>query len=257
LSLNWLGRRKVVPPYTCLAEVYDYLMRHVNYKQWAGYIHELIQQSGEPIHTVLDVACGTGNLIFELIKRHYQLKGFDYSKFMVARAKDKARMKALDIPFWVSDIRHFTLHQKQDAIICLYDSINYLQTIEDFKLFYNSCYDNLRLNGLCIFDICTEWNSINHFQNYVDKGSTKHFRYTRKSHYNHEDRIHFNDFRVVFKDNHYIYYEYHRQKIYYIDEILASIPESKFKILGAYHEFTQDKATEGSDRVHFLLQKHQ
>lgn len=232
-------------------------MRHVDYKQWAGYIHELIQFSNEYVRNILDVSCGTGNLIFELVKRHYQLKGFDYSQTMVAKAKHKAKLKGLNIPFWTSDIRHFALRQKQDVIICIYDSINYLHKIEDFKLFYENCYNNLRLHGLCIFDICTEWNSIKHFQNYVDKDGTPHFKYTRKSYYNRQERIHFNDFRIAFKDNPYTYCEYHRQKIYYIDEVLESIPKNKFKIIGAYHEFTRKKATEKSERVHFLLHKIQ
>ena len=255
MSLNLVSKQHVTPPYTKLAVVYDYLMRHVNYKQWAAYVHNLLKNSGEDVHTLLDASCGTGNLIFELSKKDYQIRGFDYSQDMVSLAQKKARAREFDIPLWSGDIRDFALHQEQDAILCLYDSINYLLDIEDCKRFFSACHQNLRVDGLFIFDICTEWNSIRHFQNYVDKDSTSYFKYVRKSHYQREKRIHSNDFKLKFKDDPVTYLEYHRQKIYDVDEIAEAIPKDKFKITGCYHEFTTRKAHERSERVHFILRK--
>lgn len=257
MSLRLISKRKVVPPYSKLAEVYDHLMRYVNYKQWARYIHTLIKESGEPVTTILDASCGTGNFIFELARMNYILTGFDYSCDMVRIARRKAKARSLDVPLWVGDMQHLALNQKQDAIICLYDSINYLLTIERWKAFYRECYNNLKVNGLLIFDVCTEWNSITHFQNYTDRGKAVDFKYTRKSYYQYQECIHHNDFKIKFRDDANVYLEYHRQIIYDINRIFDSIPKEKFKILGSYHELTTAPARNDSDRIHFVLQKKQ
>ncbi|MBN1349007.1 class I SAM-dependent methyltransferase [candidate division KSB1 bacterium] len=255
MSLNIARKRQIVPPYTKLASGYDYLMRHVNYKQWAEYVYHLIRMSDEAIGTILDVSCGTGSLLLELAKKKYVLSGFDYSNDMVKIARQKLHSKALPFPVWVGDMRAFALQRPQDAIVCLYDSINYLMEIENWKAFYIACHDNLRSGGLLIFDVCTEWNSIKHFQNYTDKDRTSNFKYVRRSYYNLHDRIHHNDFKIKIRDDNQVYFEYHKQKIYNIDEILASLPDDKFDIIGAYHEFTTMPARNASERVHFLLKK--
>jgi SAM-dependent methyltransferase len=251
----WPRRKKIVLPYSKLVRVYDYMMRHVDYKLWAKYIDKLLKKNGNSVVKLMDVACGTGNFLFELVGRGYELSGFDYTREMVALAQRKAAKRGFTIPFWCADMSHFAVKPSQDAIVCLYDSLNYLLTIENCQKFYQACFENLKSDGILIFDICTEWNSIANFQNYHDSAKTDSSSIVRKSYYNPENRIHANDFKLIYAGEPYVYYEYHRQKIFYIDEIIASIPPAQFEILSVFDGFTEREGTEDSERIHFVLRK--
>jgi len=251
----WPRRKKVVQPYSKLVRVYDHIMQHVDYREWAEYIDLLLKTDGDAVKKILDVSCGTGSFLFELADRNYELSGFDYVHAMVVRAHRRALRRGLQIPFWCADMSRFAVKQPRDAIVCLYDSINYLLSIENCQKFYQACHGNLTSDGIVIFDICTEWNSITNFQNYYDSTKTDSASIIRKSYYNPETRIHANDFQLSFSGDPVVYYEYHRQKIFYIDEILASIPKKQFKIVAVLDGFTEDEGTEDSERVHFVLQK--
>lgn len=230
-------------------------MQHVDYVCWAQYIDMLLQKFGSSSHRVLDVACGTGNFLFELQKYCYQLSGFDYTPEMVIQAYKKSMQRHVPVPLWCGNMVQFAVKQPQDAIICLYDSINYLLSIELCQQFFEQCSLMLQPGGLLIFDICTEWNSIIHFQNFQDRERTELFTLTRHSYYREIERFHFNEFKLVYNNKNVIYHEVHQQKIYYIKEIIESIPSKVFNLLAAYDGFSETEGTEKSERVHFVLKK--
>ena len=49
--------------------------------------------------------------------------------------------------------------------------------------------------------------------------------------------------------------EFHQQKIYKIDELINTISKTEFKIVNVLNDFTFQRASEKSLRVHFVLQK--
>ncbi|MBN2091902.1 class I SAM-dependent methyltransferase [candidate division KSB1 bacterium] len=251
----WLQKKKTVAPYSKLALVYDFVMRHVNYREWAAFVNRIFIKNSEEIRTVLDVACGTGSFLIEFKKFNYDIAGFDFSHEMVQQARFKIRNKGLKIPLWHGNMSQFALQYQFDAIVCLYDSINYLFPVDRLGQFYQACYENLKSSGFLLFDVCTERNSIKYFKNYYDYEQTTQFRVARKSYYIEEERIHGNDFKIQFRNDRTIYYEFHRQKIYLIKEIEASIPQDLFEIVAVLDGFTENRGSEASERVHFLLKK--
>jgi len=51
---------KTAEPYDFLAEMYDDIMEHVNYVQWASYIKTLLS-SERKLQRFVDLSCGTGS----------------------------------------------------------------------------------------------------------------------------------------------------------------------------------------------------
>ena len=49
--------------YDALAASYDGLMADGVYRRRADYLEKLFQKSRIPVHTVLDLACGTGTIV--------------------------------------------------------------------------------------------------------------------------------------------------------------------------------------------------
>lgn len=253
LHLSWLTKRaKKVPPYEKLAPIYDYVMKHVDYELWANFALKIIHQRHPTAKTVVDVGCGTGNLLVEMKNNPFKLFGFDSSFKMVKQARKKKEVN--NIPIWQANMTDFVLRQPVDVLLCFYDSVNYIMSPDGILQFLNNAIYSLKPNGLLIFDICTERNAIEYFYNYYDHEKNKTFSYDRWSHYNGKTKTQFTEFKVHFKGDPLTYLEVHQQRIYSIHTILKLIKSSSFKLLDRYDEFSFRKPHAKSNRIHFVLQ---
>ena len=244
---------KEADPYSRLASIYDYVMRHVDYVHWADYVESLAERHGPTPTRVLDLACGTGTLALELGKRGYDVSGADGSAAMLGVAREKAEAIGSDIPFhhrdllWLRDLPRF------QWVLCLYDSINYLMSLDDVSRALEEMHGVVEPGGLLVFDVCTESNSLRYFRDMTDRDQGKGFSYIRRSTYH--DGIQYNRFDIHFDTHPEDVCEVHKQRIYplsEIEEILAACP---FGVEGRYDGFGFSPPDERSDRVHFVLRR--
>ena len=77
--------------YEALAARYDALTADVDHAAWADYLEKHFARCGQPVHTVLDLACGTGTMTCLLAERGYETIGVDRSADMLAVAAEKGR----------------------------------------------------------------------------------------------------------------------------------------------------------------------
>ncbi len=239
-------------PYTALAEIYDFVMRDVPYKRWAKYIVKLIKNFHPKAKRILELACGTGTMILLLKKQGFEIDGLDLSPQMIEKAKRK--VKSADVKFFISDMSNFKADKKYDVVLCLYDSVNYLQSIENFRKLFENVWNSLDENGIFIFDISTEYNSI---QNAIlmNLRETRHnFKYVRRSYFLKDEKVHINEFEIEINGEKF--FEKHIQRIYRISEIENLIKTSGlFELLGCFDGFSLSRGSEFSERVHFVLKK--
>lgn len=143
--------------YKALALVYDRLTEDVAYERWADYIERQFRRSGKEIHTVLDLACGTGSLSVALANRGYEVIAADASEEMLAVAQEKGRQVTGIAPVFLHQaIENLDLYGTIDACVCCLDSLNYIpeqtlwQGIQKVHLF-------LEPGGLFLFDVRPPW----------------------------------------------------------------------------------------------------
>ena len=239
------------PPYEGLAAIYDFVMRHVDYVSWASYVDGLLRKFGNGPGTLVDLACGTGNATLQFSKLGYEVSGIDASAAMVAVARGKAVSIKSPVPFSTGDLRSLEGLGRFDAATCLYDSFNYLMTTEDVCAALESVAGILKAEGIFVFDICTERNSLDHFRDVRDAEEGAGFIYTRHSHYDAERRIQFNSFDISYEDRRVC--ETHEQRIYELDQMAAMVAASRFELLGAFDGFSMQRGSNHSGRVHFVL----
>ena len=239
------------PPYEGLAAIYDFVMRHVDYVSWASYVDTLLRKFGNGPETLVDLACGTGNATLEFSKLGYEVSGVDASAAMVAVAQGKAASIESEVPFSTGDLRSLEGFGPFDAATCLYDSFNYLMTTEDVGAALESVAGLLKPEGVFVFDICTERNSLDHFRDVRDAEEGPGFVYTRHSYYDADRRIQYNSFDIGYEDRRVC--ETHEQRIYEFDEMTDMIAASPLEILGAFDGFCMHPGSDRSDRVHFVL----
>ena len=98
------GRRD--EPYQSLAGIYDYVMRHVDYESWTAYIRQVMERFAHRPRTMVDLACGTGNIGLELCAAGYPVTtGVDASEAMLRVAREKALLAGHSIDFVRRDLR--------------------------------------------------------------------------------------------------------------------------------------------------------
>lgn len=142
--------------YDFLAGCYDELTADVGYPAWADYLESHFRRKGLPGRTVLDLACGTGSLTWELAARGYEMIGVDRSPEMLAEAAAKGREDVETPPiFLCQSMDKLDLYGTIDACVCCLDSVNYVTDPRQLKKAFARVWLFLMPGGLFLFDINT------------------------------------------------------------------------------------------------------
>jgi SAM-dependent methyltransferase len=242
--------------YEALAPIYDRLMYHVEYDEWIELIEKVLSRYGSVNDPkILEIGAGTG-VVGSLLKgMRYRYTASDLSIGMCRVAK-----RLRNVPVCAADARHLPFRQCFDMALFLYDGINYMLTLDEYRKLFASVCDVLLPGGLFLFDITTRENSMRHFVHYVDFEDYGDVSYVRKSYYDEARLIQHNDFTIYrLSDDRPPYYEKfvetHVQKIFFVPEIEKAVPKKLFEVLGIWDGFLFKKYSEKSLRIHFLLRK--
>lgn len=140
--------------YNSLADCYDELTYDVDYSAWADYLQAHFRRRGLPGNTILDLACGTGSLTWELADRGYEMIGVDLSAEMLAQAAQKQLSGSGIAPiFLCQSMDKLDLYGTIDACVCCLDSVNYVTDPKKLLRTFERVHLFLMPGGLFIFDI--------------------------------------------------------------------------------------------------------
>ncbi|MCP4582796.1 MAG: class I SAM-dependent methyltransferase [candidate division Zixibacteria bacterium] len=106
---------------------------------------------GQGKETVLDLACGTGELEYRLKRTKMRFTGIDISWKMLT----EARRKNKNVKFIHGDMTNVRLNQKFDIVVCFFDSVNHLSGITAIKRLFKTARMHLNKGGFFIFDMLT------------------------------------------------------------------------------------------------------
>lgn len=240
-------------PYNHFAEIYDDLTENVNYKVRSDYISDFFNEYNIPKNaTVLDLACGTGSISAELIKKGYHLTGIDLSSEMLSVADNKLKGKVSLINAKMQD---FALTEPVDAVVCLLDSINHLESKEDVAECFKCVYNALNENGLFIFDVNTVYK-----HNYILGNNT--FVFDEENYFLSWDNelLENNQVRILldifeFNGTNYDRFSEEFVETAYDTDTLKRLLSPHFDILGIYDELTLNKPKEESERLYFVCKR--
>ena len=249
-----LHKGKETPPYAALAAGYDVVMAHVDYAHWAAYAHERLQAHHANPRSILELGCGTGSLALALQPRGpYRYRATDGSPEMIRMARQKAASTGLPVTFDVADFTDFRVDEPVEAVVLLYDGLNYLLEPDRVAALLRCAHAALKPSGVFLFDQSTPANSINNADYFEDEGRAPHFTYLRRSRYDDASRLHTTTFYLNVGDEHF--QEQHVQRAYDLAEIRALVQTTPFDEMAAYDDFTTDPATDASERIHWVLRR--
>lgn len=249
-----IEEQQVALPYQSLSQIYDRVMSHVPYRRWAGYVQKIIRQEGLVSPRLIDIGCGTGRFIREMTKLGFPADGCDSSPEMlrVARQRNPTSQLLIDR---LPELRKIP-PQKYAVFTCLYDTLNYLLSLEEVERALQRVFQLLLPGGLFIFDVV----GIYYCQTVLDRWHeaetfSKELAYQRYSYYEPKTRCQLSEFTIYTPRG--VFFEKHRQRIYRFGELERLIRQkTDFEIKAIYEGFTFVEAEEISDRAHFVLRKN-
>ena len=136
------------------ATYYDIFYADKPYAQEAEFVHQCLRhfQRGET-RKILDLACGTGTHAIILEGLGYNVIGVDHSGDMLARAREKAEKSSSDVVFLLQDMRALEFPgETLDAVICLFDSLGYVESNSAIADVLRGVHNLLRPDGLFLFE---------------------------------------------------------------------------------------------------------
>ena len=233
------------------------MMENVDYARWADYIDRLFNVHNFRPKSVLDMACGTGSATALLAKKGYEMSGTDRALEMLIKAREKAKDMKINMPLWQQDMRYLAVSKPYDAILCLYDSINYITTEEEMKQVFQRVSEALVPKGMFIFDITTEYNIIKHFHLRTFAETEENFSYIWRNMYFEKEKLCKTILTFFLKENDQYekYEELHIQKIYSVSEIKRLLEQTGYKMLSAFDAFTLSKWFKNSERINITAVK--
>ena len=139
-------------PYTKLAEIYDSIFKSKKfYKNYYDFIFKILKNIEIIPKSILELACGTGILAKIFLDKGFSIEGLDISKNMLEVAEKKG------INTHLANMINFKLGKKYDLILCIFDSLNYIQNQSDLLCCFRSVKKHLSEKGLFIFDMNSDY----------------------------------------------------------------------------------------------------
>ena len=142
--------------YEELAASYDSLTEDVEYRRRASFLQKLLGKSRIPVHTVLDLACGTGTMTCLLAEAGYEMIGVDQSEDMLAEAAGKQVSPGKIPPIYLQQsMESLDLYGTVEAAVCCLDSLNYLTDVRALRRTLQRLHLFVAPGGVFLFDINT------------------------------------------------------------------------------------------------------
>jgi SAM-dependent methyltransferase len=134
--------------YDVIAQFYDTVVEDPTKK--VLWLKQLIDKHHPAAKGILELACGTGSIL-AVLAEDYHVVGLDNSAEMLKAA----RKKLPEVEFIQADMSDFTVKQKFDVVLCIYDSINHLMSFSEWQSMFRKVAEHLKSDGLFIFDMNT------------------------------------------------------------------------------------------------------
>lgn len=258
--------------YEILAEFYDQLMNEIDYSEWLNYLETItFADSLQHINsrapgtenrtqlTVLDLACGTGPITLELAHRGYNVQALDISPEMLAVADSKLFSAGYNVELTQQNMESFIVREPVDWVVCCFDSINYLEGIENVEKTFSQVYKSLKPGGYFTFDLHSEYKLEHFFGNNTFASSDSELSYIWENYFDHEIKAVTMDltFFIPERDGTYTRLEETHVEYYHdIQSVTALLQKIGFTLVSILSDLTLEPPNEKTERIFIVAKKN-
>ena len=249
--------------YNAIARVYNKLNAEIDYKAWADFIEQCFDKFmvSRP-EIVLDLACGTGSMTYELASRGYDMIGIDGSDDMLSEAYSRGTVvNNSNILYLLQDMRSFELYGTVNAVTCCLDSLNYLVEDEDLQKCFKTVHNYLEPDGIFVFDMNTPFKFENIYadNSYIleDNIDDKNIFCGWQNYYDKSSKI-CSFYLTLFEEKNGAYIrsdEEQHERCYSLDEITDALKRSGFELLLVSKNYNFSEVDKNTERWYFVAKR--
>lgn len=249
--------------YNSIARVYDKLNAEIDYKAWADFVEKCFEKymSVKP-EIVLDLACGTGSMTYELASRGYDMIGVDGSEDMLSEAYSRGPVvNGSNILYLLQDMRSFELYGTVGAVTCCLDSMNYLIGEGDFEKCLSTVHNYLESGGIFVFDMNTpyKFEKVYGDNSYIleDTIDGKNIYCGWQNFYDKESKI-CSFYLSLFEEQNGKYLrsdEEQHERCYLLEEVKTSLDKCQFELLSVSKDYKFTEISDDTERWYFVAKR--
>ena len=242
--------------YGPISRVYDRLNGDIDYSAWADGIEAAFERiMGKKPELVLDLACGTGRMTFELAHRGYDMIGVDLSIEMLMRARDRQTDESI---LWLNqDMRSFELYGTVGAVVCCLDAVNCLMNIKDVEKCFSLVHNYLDPDGVFLFDVNTPYKFEKIFGDNAYILEDENVYCGWQNSYNEKTGV-CDFYLTVFEDEGEGYVRYdetQREKKYTMRQLTDALERAGLKLVGFFGGYDGSDTKEDTERWYIAAKK--
>lgn len=245
--------------YDAYASVYDRTGQSRFSLRMVNYARELWELSGHEVHSLLELACGTGSAAVAFATRGVSVTAVDQSEAMLDLARVKAARWGADVNWRCQDIRELSVGGTFDAATCFYDSVNYLLVPGDLEKAFGRVRAHLAEGGLFLFDAITEYAVSTAWGNETEVRVEDAYARIWRASYDPRERI------GALKVDYFVeepgtglyrrVQETHHHRGYSLFEVREALERAGFDLLNAYDCLTLNAVSASTYRVAYLARR--
>jgi SAM-dependent methyltransferase len=137
-------------------ELYPYMFPAERFAAAPEQVAQVLALSGCSRGKVLDLCCGPGRHAVEFARHGLEVTGVDGSRFLLDRARERARSAGVSVEWVQEDMRRFRHPAKFDLACSIFTSFGYFADETDDLRVLQNVRDSLRNGGAFVIDVISK-----------------------------------------------------------------------------------------------------
>ncbi len=134
-------------------EMYPFMFPEQRFAATAEQVENALTLTKPSGKTVLDLCCGPGRCSIALAQAKFKVTGVDQTKFLLDKARAKARAAKTKIEWIQMDMRDFVRAGAFDLVLSMFTSFGYFDDKNEDLQVLRNIFTNLRPGGVCLIDV--------------------------------------------------------------------------------------------------------
>jgi SAM-dependent methyltransferase len=137
-------------------ELYDWMFFEERFRLAEVQLDKLLALTDPAGKSVLDLCCGPGRFSIPLAQRGLSVTGVDRTKYLLDKARARARAAKVKVQWVRQDMRDFVRAGAFDLAICMYTSFGYFDDKSEDVVVLDNLFASLRPGGVCLIDVLSK-----------------------------------------------------------------------------------------------------
>lgn len=134
-------------------DLYPYMFTETRFADAIKDTGKLLRLTRPKGRDILDLCCGPGRFSIALAKRGFRVTGVDRTRYLLAKARARARAARAKVEWVEHDMRDFERPGSFDLVLNMFTSFGYFHDKRDDLRVLRNIFTSLRPGGTCVIDV--------------------------------------------------------------------------------------------------------